>query len=97
MGLLKEVLKAGPKKVVMEFYKKSLRQKKSGGTSFNKVCELILFLSSKYSNGIKGKLISALWDDWKNWADNKQLLQNSDVYTLRRIVGKERGFEWGDK
>ena len=28
---------------------------------------------------------------------DKELLQNSDAYTLRRIVGKERGFEWGDK
>ena len=47
--------------------------------------------------GSKGKLISALWDDWKNWVNYKQLLQNSDAYTLRRIVGKDRGFEWGDK
>ena len=95
--MLKEAIKAGPTKVGMKYYKKLLRQKKSGGTPFKKVCELILFLGSKYSNGIKGKLISALWDDWKNWTENKQLLQNSDVYTLRRIVGKERGFEWGDK
>ena len=96
-NMLKEVLKAGPKKVGMEFYKKSLTQKKTGGTPFNKACELILFLSSKHSEGISGKIISALWDDWKSWAGNKQLLQNSDVYTLRRIIGKERGFEWGDK
>ena len=96
-GMLKEVLKAGPQKVGKEFYKKSLKQKETGGTPFSKVCELILFLGSKYSDGIRGKLISALWDDWKNWVNYKQLLQNSDAYTLRRIVGKDRGFEWGDK
>lgn len=96
-SMLDEVLKAGPKKVGKNFYNKSLKQKKTGGTPFIKVCELILFLGSKYSNGIKGKLISALWDDWKNWINYKELLQNSDAYTLRRIVGKERGFEWGDK
>ena len=96
-NMLKEVLKAGPKKVGIEFYKKSLAQKRTGGTSYKKACELILFLCSKYSDGINGKIISALWDDWKNWASNKQLLQNSDVYTLRRIIGKERDFEWGDK
>ena len=95
--MLKEVLKAGPKNVGKEFYKKSLTQKIKGGTPFKKACELILFLSSKHSDGINGKIISALWDDWKNWANNKQLLQNSDVYTLRRIIGNERGFEWGDK
>ena len=95
--MLKEAIKAGPKKIGIEYYKKLLKQKKSGGTSFKKACELILFLSSKYSDGIRGKLISALWDDWKNWTSYKKFLQNSDVYTLRRIVGKERGFEWGDK
>jgi len=96
-GMLEEIIKAGPKKVGKNFYNKSVKQKKIGGTSFNKVCELILFLGSKYSNGISGKLISALWDDWKNWPNYKELLQNSDAYTLRRIVGKERGFQWGDK
>ncbi len=95
--MLQEILKAGPKKVGKEFYNKSIKQKKNGGTSLGKVCELILFLGSKYSDGITGKLVSAVWDDWKNWAYNKSLLQNSDVYTLRRITGKERGYEWGDK
>ena len=96
-GMLEEVLKAGPKKVGKVFYNKSLKQKETGGTPFSKACELILFLGSKYSDGIRGKLISALWDDWKNWINYKELLQSSDAYTLRRIVGKERGFEWGDK
>ena len=96
-SMLEEILKAGPKKVGKNFYNKSLKQKKTGGTPFIKVCELILFLGSKYSDGIKGKLISALWDDWKSWINYKELLQSSDAYTLRRIVGKERGFEWGDK
>ena len=95
--MLKEVLKAGPSKVGRTMYNKSLKQKKTGGTPLLKACELILFLGSKYSDGIRGKLISAVWDDWKNWTKNKKLLQNSDAYTLRRIVGKERGFEWGDK
>ena len=74
-----------------------MKQKKNGGTPLSKVCELILFLASQNSNGISGKLISALWDDWKNWTNYKKILQDSDAYTLRRIVGRERGFEWGDK
>ena len=95
--MLKEIIKAGPTKVGQKMYNKSLEQKRNGGTPLFKACELILFLGSKYSDGIKGKLISAVWDDWKKWIKNKKLLQNSDVYTLRRIIGKERGFEWGDK
>ena len=95
--MLKEVLKAGPKKVGKEFYNKSLMQKKTGGTPLKKSCDLIIFLGSKHSDGIRGKLISALWDDWKNWTRYKKILNDTDLYTLRRITGKERGFEWGDK
>ncbi len=94
-NMLEEVIKEGPTKVGMRYYKKALKQKKLGGSSFKTACDLILFLGSKYSDGIKGKLISALWDDWKNWPNYKKILQNSDVYTLRRLTSKDRGFNWG--
>ena len=96
-NMLEEVLRAGPKKIGTYYYKKALKQKKLGGTSFKTACDLILFLGSKYSDGIKGKLISALWDDWKNWSNYKKILQNSDTYTLRRRIARDRGFNWGDK
>ncbi len=94
-NMLDEVLKAGPKKIGTYYYKKALKQKKLGGTSFKAACDLILFLGSKYSNGIKGKLVSALWDDWKSWPKYKKILKNTDIYTLRRITTKDRGFSWG--
>ena len=31
------------------------------------------------------------------WADNIEKVSKSDVYTLRRIVGKDRKLDWGDK
>ena len=96
-GMLEEILKAGPNKVGKNFYNKSLIQKRTGGTPFNIVCELILFLASKESDGITGKLISALWDNWKNWPNYKKKLRDTDLYTLRRITGKDRGLNWGDK
>ena len=68
-----------------------------GRNNIKKACELILFLGSSHSNGISGKLISAKWDNWKNWANYKKNLRNSDLYTLRRITGKDRGLDWGDK
>ena len=62
-----------------------------------KVTNLILFLSSKKSDGISGKLISALWDNWENWPNFKKILKTKDIYTLRRIIGRDRGYRWGDK
>lgn len=95
--LLDEIINAGPDKVGKDFYKKSLIQKKNGGTSFDAGTSLALFLASDYSNGITGKLISALWDDWASWPHYLRQLNESDIYTLRRITGKDRGMSWGDK
>jgi len=69
----------------------------SGGASMDRVADLALFLASDASAGITGKLISAVWDDWEQWPNHVRELSMSDVYTLRRISGRDRGFEWGDK
>ena len=76
---------------------RSLKQKETGGAGLGKGAELALFLASSESDGITGKLISAVWDDWEHWPDHLSELSNSDAYTLRRITGRDRGFTWGDK
>lgn len=68
-----------------------------GGASMDRVADLALFLAGDESKGISGKLISAVWDKWEDWPGHQADLSRSDVYTLRRIVGRDRGFEWGDK
>lgn len=93
--MLDEILKAGPKKVGSRAYKKSLQQKKDGGSSLEDACNLILFLSSKYSDGISGKLISAIWDDWKIFPKFKKQLSNSDLFSIRRIIPRDRKIKWG--
>lgn len=95
--MLDEILSAGPKLVGKNFFERSLKQKKEGGTPLKKGADLALFLASDASNGITGKLISAVWDNWENWPQNKVELSKSDVYTLRRITGRDRGLKWGDK
>lgn len=95
--MLDEVLEAGPGKVGKAFYERSLKQKESGGTPLGRGAELALFLASAESDGITGKLISAVWDDWEHWPEHLEELSSSDVYTLRRIAGRDRGFVWGDK
>jgi 3-oxoacyl-[acyl-carrier protein] reductase len=55
---------------------------------------LCVYLASSESNGITGKLISAPWDPWQNLAHYREDLKNTDIYTLRRIVEKDRGKNW---
>lgn len=68
-----------------------------GGASMDRVAALALFLASDASKGINGKLISAIWDHWENWPEHLDELSSSDVYTLRRITGRDRNMMWGDK
>jgi NAD(P)-dependent dehydrogenase (short-subunit alcohol dehydrogenase family) len=94
--MLDEVLAAGPEKVGKSFFDRSTQQKASGGAGLERGTALALFLASPASDGITGKLISAVWDDWEDWPNHLNELSSSDVYTLRRITGRDRGFEWGD-
>jgi NAD(P)-dependent dehydrogenase (short-subunit alcohol dehydrogenase family) len=94
--LLDEVLAAGPERVGESFYAKAAKQRQSGGTSLECGTALAVFLASAASDGISGKLLSAVWDPWETLASRKEDLRG-DIYTLRRIVPKDRGLPWGDK
>lgn len=60
------------------------------------ILSLCDFLVSEKSKGISGKLISADWDNWREWPHHIHELSASDLYTLRRITGRDRGQSWGD-
>lgn len=95
--LLDEVLEAGPQKVGADLYARARRQQAEGGTPLDVPAALAVFLASAQSDGITGKLISAVWDDWQSFPQHLDELNASDVYTLRRIVARDRGFNWGDR
>jgi 3-oxoacyl-[acyl-carrier protein] reductase len=59
--------------------------------------ELVVFLASDASDGVTGKLISAVWDNWRDFPARADELRGSDVFTLRRIAGRDRGLPWCDK
>jgi 3-oxoacyl-[acyl-carrier protein] reductase len=92
--LLDEVLEAGPEKVGKQFYERSLKQQKEGGAPLDKGAALAAFLASARSDGITGRLLSAVWDDWANLPSKREQLAKGDVYTLRRIVPEDRGMKW---
>ncbi|HLL90943.1 MAG TPA: SDR family oxidoreductase [Tepidisphaeraceae bacterium] len=92
--MLQETLAAGPGLVRHE-YDKAVQQQQSGGAPPAKAAALIAHLASPASDGISGRLIAAMWDDWATLAEHKAELNKSDVYTLRRILPKERGMTWG--
>lgn len=95
--LLEEILEAGPEKVGEAFYSQSLKQKETGGTSLDVGATLCVFLATRESDGISGRLLSAVWDPWQKLPSMVDKLKASDIYTLRRIVPEDRGQNWDDK
>jgi len=86
--MLDEVLAAGPDAAPREFAQ-ALKRKRDGGASMEKAVGLVAMLASSLSDGISGKLISAVWDDWERLPAQRDALSKSEIYTLRRIMPKE--------
>lgn len=94
--MLAQIIEAGASKVGEKEFTQVNRNKNNNNSTIERAAELCCYLASEKSNGITGKLISAVWDPWKNLTDYLQELQQSDIYTLRRIVPKDRGKAWGE-
>jgi NAD(P)-dependent dehydrogenase (short-subunit alcohol dehydrogenase family) len=92
--LLDEVLASGPERVGAAFFDRALKQKEEGGAPLTRGADLAVFLASAESDGLTGRLLSAVWDPWERLDDRREALAGSDVYTLRRIVPRDRGFDW---
>ena len=88
--LFEQILEAGPELVGRSFYDRTLKQKETGGAGFDDAVDLAVFLASSASDGISGKLISAVWDKWVEFPGQVDALASSDVFTLRRITEQER-------
>jgi NAD(P)-dependent dehydrogenase (short-subunit alcohol dehydrogenase family) len=92
--MLDEILAAGPAQVGQAYYDRAVEQRRSGGVPLRRAADLAVFLGSAESDGITGKLLSAVWDPWRELPAHRADL-DSDVYTLRRIIPDDRGMDWG--
>ena len=96
-ALLTPILESGPKTAGQREYEQALKVRESGGADPGRVASLCLFLASTASDGITGKLISAVWDPYESFSERLEDLQKTDIYTLRRIVPRDRDFDWGER
>lgn len=94
--LLNQMLDAGAERIGRKLFTKSVAKVEANIDTTPQAISLIDFLANESSNGITGRLISAEWDNWSEWPNHLEEINNSDLYTLRRISGRDRGQEWGD-
>jgi 3-oxoacyl-[acyl-carrier protein] reductase len=77
-------------------FERALKARESGGVPLDRGADLAVFLGSSKSDGITGKLLSAVWDPWDELPLHLADLQKTDVYTLRRIRPEDRNLSWGE-
>jgi NAD(P)-dependent dehydrogenase (short-subunit alcohol dehydrogenase family) len=65
-----------------------------GGVPPELAARTVAFLLSDRAAGITGRLVAAPWDDWERWPEHLDEIQGSDLFTLRRIVPRDRGKDW---
>jgi 3-oxoacyl-[acyl-carrier protein] reductase len=94
--MLAEIVNRGVKAAGKMEHAQALKVQGDGGASMQNVAQLCIFLASQAGSGITGKLISAVWDPWSLLPEHLNDLSGSDIYTLRRIVPKDRGKTWGN-
>ena len=93
-SMMRETVNAGPERAGADYQHALQTMEKDSGATARRAAELCLFLATDESAGITGRLLSAVWDPWQRLAEHIREIEGSDIYTLRRIVPKDRGQEW---
>jgi 3-oxoacyl-[acyl-carrier protein] reductase len=92
--LTDQLLEAGPEKVGSALYERIKKLNAEGGTPLSLGADLCVYLASAESDGITGRLVAAQWDPWPFAEPAMRDIEDSDIYTLRRIVPSDRGKSW---
>lgn len=77
-----------------EFLEKTKTALASGGVSAGVGAEAAAFLVSDAAKGITGKFVAAPYDDYAGWPQHLEALAGSELFTLRRVLPRERGLDW---
>ena len=77
-----------------DYLQRTQRQLAAGGVPVTTPARAAVFLLSGQSDGIRGRLLAAAWDDWAQWTQHAADIATTDVFTLRRVVPADRGMSW---
>ncbi|MCC7371978.1 MAG: SDR family oxidoreductase [Chloroflexi bacterium] len=91
--LTDQIVAAGPERVGASLHNRAVQWQAGSATPLDVGADLVAFLASPESDGITGRLIAAVWDPWREFPALREKIAASDVFTLRRIVPEDRGWE----
>lgn len=85
--MINEVLDSPIENVGREYYREMQKVSEENEQVLTNAVEFISYLVNKNPNDLSGRLISAVWDDWKKWnAMNEAPMMSKDMFKLRRVV-----------
>lgn len=82
--LLDEQLRAGPERIGEDAWNQAWLQACNLPATPDAPVDLAVFLASSASDGISGRMISAVWDDWRA-PGFREALADPEAGTLRRV------------
>jgi hypothetical protein len=88
------LLSSRPELIGKDFHSRVAQMEKDGQKTLLRAADLASYLSSSDSDGITGRLISAIWDPWEDFENLKDKISKTDIYTIRRITPQDRGENW---
>ncbi|TKB70446.1 MAG: SDR family oxidoreductase [Nitrospira sp.] len=91
--LHQQTLAAG-ERAGIAFLETTKKQIASGGIPATVGAQSAAFLVSNEAKGITGKFVASPYDGWEAWPNHVEELQRLDIFTMRRIVPKDRGMDW---
>lgn len=92
--LHQETLSAGPETVGKEFFTRTAEVVEKGGVSPDVGASCASFLASDLAAGITGRFVAAPYDDYRAWPKHLDEIADTDFFTLRRIIPRDRGQNW---
>ncbi len=80
------IIAAGAERAGIEEFQGALKVKAAGNAGLERALDLVEWLLSPVSDGISGRLLSAVWDPWAELAGTGSQLRAQEAYTLRRKI-----------
>ena len=95
-GFVQDLIIAGPERAGTAAYQAA--QAQVAGTaetvSPEKAAALAVWLAGEAPAELTGKNLSAVWDNWRDISSHINEIASSDIYNLRRVKPKDRGYQW---
>ena len=88
--MTEEVVQLGPEVVGEAEYASATKLKRDADIAMPRALDLVEWLLSPTSDGLSGRLISAVWDAIPDLEKQMSDLVDGDIYTLRRILPQDR-------